>query len=291
MSTTTLPAERRMIDMRCRPAYLHDFFGATPESSGAATARWLNRRVGTRGDDEHFARSRTPEGFLDEVHDAGLSHAVVVGRHTPSQHLPNDLIHSIIHGHKELIGIGSVDPALLGEAAALAEVERAIQQLGLAGIDLEPGFGAPARHPDDPIYFPIYELCAQLGVPVFLMSGPTSPDLRFNDPAPVAKVAQAFSQLPIVCYHGYYPNVQQIIGVAFRYENVRIVPDMYLFLPGSGAFVEAANGFMADQLLFGSSYPFRPIKQTIDDFLALGFRESVLDKLFYSNAAELFGLI
>ena len=52
-----------VIDMRCRPAYLHDFFGATPGSAANDTARWLNRRVGTRGDDEHYARSRTHEGF------------------------------------------------------------------------------------------------------------------------------------------------------------------------------------------------------------------------------------
>ncbi|WP_237490925.1 hypothetical protein [Malikia spinosa] len=53
-----------VIDMRCRPAYLHDFFGATPGSAANETARWLNRRVGTRGDDAHYARSRTQEGFL-----------------------------------------------------------------------------------------------------------------------------------------------------------------------------------------------------------------------------------
>ncbi len=280
----------KIIDLRCRPAYLHDFFGATPDSPGAATARWLNRRVGTRGDDEHFARSRTAEGFLAEVRDAGLTRAVVVGRHTPAQHLPNDLIHSITHGHPELIGIGSVDPALQGETAALQEVERAVRQLGLAGIDLEPGFGAPARHPDDAIYFPVYELCAQLGVPVFLMSGPTTPDLRFNDPAPLARVAQAFPKLPIVVYHGYWPNVQQLIGVAFRYDNIHVVPDMYLFQPGSQAYVEAANSFLGDQFLFGSSYPFRPIRQTIDDFLQLGFKEGVIDRLLYGNAARLFEL-
>lgn len=281
---------RRVIDLRCRPAYLHDFFGATPGSAGAATARWLNRRVGTRGDDEHFARSRTPEGFLAEVRDAGLSRAVVVGRHTPGQHLPNDVIHQIVHGHPELIGIGAVDPALQGQAVALAEVDRAIRQLGLAGIDLEPGFGEPARHPDDPIYFPVYERCAELGVPVFLMSGPTTPDLRYNDPAPVARVAQAFPTLPIVVFHGYWPNVQQIIGVAFRYDNVHIVPDMYLFQPGGSAYVEAVNSFLGDQFLFGSSYPFRPIGQTLDDFLALDFKESAIDKLLYGNAARLFKL-
>ncbi|KAF1048399.1 amidohydrolase family protein [Xylophilus sp.] len=285
---------RRVIDLRARPAYLHDFFGRTPGSPGEATARWLNRRVGTRGDDAHFVRSRTPEGFLAEVRDAGrthgLTHAVVVGRHTPGQHLPNDTIHGIVHGHPELIGIGAVDPVVQGEQAALAEAERAVRTLGLAGIDIEPGFGEPPRHPDDPAYLPVYDLAQQLGVPVFLMSGPTTPDLRFNDPAPLARVAQQFPRLPIVAYHGYWPNVQQIVGVAFRYDNVFVVPDMYLFQPGSQGYVDAANGFLAEQLLFGSSYPFRPIGQSIDDFLALGFKESVLDRLLYGNAARLFGI-
>ncbi len=281
---------RRVIDLRNRPAFLHDFFGATPGSPKHATARWLNRRVGTVGSDTHFEKSLTQQGFLDEVRDAGLSKAVVVGRHTPSQHLPIDTIHQIVHGHDELIGIAGVDPALQGTDVALAEAERAIRQLGLAGIDIEPGFGEPARHPDDPIYWPIYELASQLGVPVFLMSGPTTPDLRFNDPAPVARVAQAFPQLPIVIYHGYWPNVQQAVGLAFRYENVHLVPDMYLFQPGREAYVEAANSFLADQLLFGSSYPFRPIRQSIDDFLRLGFNDAILDKLLYGNAARLFRL-
>lgn len=148
VQATTIPSSsQRVIDMRCRPAYLHDFFGATPDSPGEALARWLNRRVGTRGDDLHFARSRTPEGFLAEVREAGLTHAVVVGRHTPGQHLPNDTIHQIVHGHPELLGIGAVDPALQGTEATLAEVERAVQTLGLAGIDLEPGFADPARQP------------------------------------------------------------------------------------------------------------------------------------------------
>lgn len=277
----------RVIDMRCRPAYLHDFFGKTPGSEGEAVARWLNRRVGTRGDDGHFIRSRTPAGFLAEVREGGLSRAVVVGRHTPSQHLPNDTIHEIVRGHRELIGVGAVDPVLQGQDAALAEAERAVRQLGLAGVDLEPGFGSPPRHADDPAYFPVYELCQSLQVPVFLMTGPTTPDLRYNDPAPLARVAQAFPQLSIVCYHGWWPNVQQALGVAFRYENVHLVPDMYLFQPGHAAWVQAANSFLGEQLLFGSSYPFRPIRQSVEDAQALGFSDAALERLLYDNAARL----
>lgn len=279
----------QIIDMRCRPAYLHDFFGRTPGTPEYEVVKWLNKRVGTRGDPEHFTRSATPEGFLDEIHDAGLTRAVVVGRHTPGQHLPNDLIHQIVSGSPLLEGIGSVDPALQG-SAALAEAERAIKTLGLRGIDVEPGFGAPPRDPDDPIYFPLYELLAAMDVPLFLMSGPTTPDPRYNDPAPVANVARNFPTLKIVAYHGYWPRVQDIIGVAFRWENVSIIPDMYLFQPGQQAYVDAANSFLADQFMFGSSYPFRPIRQTIEDFTQAGFRDDVLDRLFYGNAARLLKL-
>ena len=101
---------------------------------------------------------------------------------------------------------------------------------------------------------------------------------------------QAFPDLPLVVYHGYWPNVHQAIGLAFRYENVHLVPDMYLFQPGKDAYVQAANQFLGDQLLFGSSYPFRPIRQSIDDFVALGFDDAVLPRLLHDNAARLFKL-
>lgn len=279
-----------IIDLRCRPSYLHDFFGRTPGTPEFETARWLNRRVGTRDDDTHFTRSATQEGFLAEVREAGLSRAVIVGRHTPAQHLPNDRIHEIVSGHEELIGIGSVEPVLQGVRAAIEESERATKTLGLKGINIEPGFGAPPRHADDPIYWPLYEWLQQSDVPLFLMSGPTTPDPRFNDPSGVAVVAAAFPRLRIGVYHGYWPCVHEIIGVAFRHANVHLIPDMYLFQPGQEAYVKAANSFLADQFLFGSSYPFRPIRQSIDDYAAAGFRKDVLEKVFHTNAERLLRL-
>lgn len=93
-----------------------------------------------------------------------------------------------------------------------------------------------------------------------------------------------------MAYHGYWPNVAQLVGVAFRHPNVLLVPDMYLFLPGSQIAIEAANGFLADQLLFGSSYPFRPIRQSIEDAQRLGLRDEVVEKFFRLNARRLFAL-
>lgn len=280
---------RKIIDLRSRPALLHDFYGATPGTKEYEVARWLNRRTGSL-DDQHFTRSHTLEGYLAEIDAAGITLAVVVGRETPTLTVPNERIREITAPHRQLIGVGSVDPQAGDAGATVARIEHAVKTLGLAGINIEPGFGSPPLKADDPLLFPVYDACVQLGVPVFLMSGPTSPSLEYTDPAPVGKVALAFPQLKIVCYHGFYPYANEMIGVAFRHENVFVVPDMYIFLPGGSLYIEAANGFMADQLLFGTSYPFRAMGQTVQDFLRLGLRDEVLERVLHGNAARVLNL-
>lgn len=275
--------------MRSRPSFLHDFYGASPGTKEYDVVKWLNRRVGSK-DDEHFNRSKTLKGFVDEVRECGIRAAVVVGRDVPGIHHSNDEIHQITSKHKELIGIGSVDPQALGRKGSVLAVQHAITELGLKGINLEPGFASTPIRADDPILFPIYEACEQLKVPVCLMSGPTSPSLELTDPAPVGRVARAFPNLSIVCYHGFYPYVNEMIGVAFRYENVFVVPDMYIFLPGGSLYVEAANGFMKDQLLFGSSYPFRAMGQSVADYKKLGFRDEVMECVFSTNAKRVLNI-
>jgi uncharacterized protein len=279
---------RPIIDLRSRPAFLHEFYGATPGSPGHDTARWLNRRVGSK-DELHFERSYTLEGFVQEIRSAGITAATLIGRDTPSVSTTNDEVVALVQGRPELIGIGSVDAQRLPEAALVAEIER-VKGLGLKGLNIEPGFGATPIAFDDPLLTPVYETSQRLGLPVFLMTGPTTPDLATNDPSAIARVARRHPDLQLVISHGAWPRVDEIIGVAFRYANVHLVPDMYLFLPGGKLYVEAANGFLREQFLFGSSFPFRAMKQTVDDFLALGFSDAALDAALFDNAQRLLKL-
>jgi uncharacterized protein len=129
-----------------------------------------------------------------------------------------------------------------------------------------------------------------LGVPAFLLSGPTTPDLSLNDPFAIDRLAAQFPKLQIVVCHGCYPHVDAMIAVAFRRENVFVSPDMYMFSPGGKLYIEAANGFMQDQYLFGTSYPFRPMKQSVDDLRAIGLKPEQLEKVSHGNAARLLKL-
>ena len=223
--------------------------------------RWLNHRVGS-GDVDHFTRAADLPALLAEMSAAGIGTGVMVGRSTPTVRIGND------------------------ELAALQR--RSGERL--LGVNFDAGFYARPLRADANELMPLYEACQQEGVPAFVMSGPTTPDLAFNDPLAIDNVARTFPKLPIVCCHGFYPRVADIVAVAFRHENVLVSPDMYLFSPGGGLYVEAANGFMAEQLLFGSSYPCRPMAQGVQDLGRIGLQPDVLDKVLGRNARRLLAL-
>jgi predicted TIM-barrel fold metal-dependent hydrolase len=282
--------QRHLIDMRLRPRWLRPFFGARPGTPEYETVRWLNRRVGSR-DIDHFTRAPDLLGLIAEMDEAGIKIGLVVARSTPSVHVSNDAVAAVVADSAgRLLGVASLDPTVLGREEAIAELRRSVRELGLRGLNIDAGFcGTPLRADAD-ILMPLYEECQRLGVPALVMSGPTTPDLALNDPFAVDVVARIFPKLPIVCCHGFYPRVADMVAVAFRNENVFVSPDMYLFSPGGRLYVEAANGFMRDQLLFGSSYPFRAMAQGVADLHAIGLSDVALEKVGSGNARRLLGL-
>jgi predicted TIM-barrel fold metal-dependent hydrolase len=279
----------KIIDMRSRPSFLHRFFGSTADTPEFETVRWVNRRVGAR-DDLHFARTTDLPSFIDEMDGAGIDIAVMVARSVPGVRVSNEALTALCRAAPgRLLGIASIDPQELG-ADTLARARQAVTELGLAGINLDAGFFAQPLRADADALLPLYALCDELNVPAFVMSGPTTPDLRYNDPLAIDNVARLFPRLTIVCCHGFYPNIDPMLAVAFRHENVIVSPDMYVFAPGAGRYVEAANGFMADQFVFGSSFPFRPMAQGVEDFRRLGLIDAVLDKAFCQTARRVLGI-
>ncbi|MBA2125598.1 amidohydrolase [Hyphomicrobium methylovorum] len=281
---------RPIFDMRSRPAFLHKFFGSTPSTPEYEVVRWLNKRVGSR-DVDHFTRAPDAKAFVAEMDAAGITAATMVARSVPGVRVTNDALAEVAKTAPDrLLAVASVDPIEIGVEAAVAEAKRAVQVLGHKGINVDAGFYAEPLKANDDRLMPLYELCQTLGVPAFVMSGPTTPDLSFNDPFAVEVVAKTFPKLKIVCCHGFYPRIADIVTVAFRNENVFVSPDMYTFSPGGGLYVEAANGFMKDQFLFGSSYPFRPMKQGVEDFQALGLSEDAYEAATFKNAQRLFGV-
>jgi hypothetical protein len=210
----------------------------------------------------------------------------------------NDYVADIVRRHHgQFIGFASVDP--WKGKAALQELERSIRELGLRGLKLHPV--QQAFFPNDTRFYPLYDKCAELGVPALFHSGfagagaglPGGGGLKLKYSAPIPyidDVAADFPQLTVIMAHPAWPWVEEQIAVALHKANV--------FLDLSGwapryippALVREANTRLQDKVLFGSDYPFIRPDRWLKEFESLDLREEVRPKLLLENARRVLGL-
>lgn len=211
---------------------------------------------------------------------------------------PNELVADIVlRAPGTFIGFAGVDP-WKGERA-LGELERAVRRLGLRGAKFHPI--AQAFFPNDPRFRPLFELCAQLGVPALFHTGMTALGARmpgggglrldYGRPIPyLDDLAAALPGLVVIAAHPSWPWTSESIAMALHKANV------YLDLSGWSPryfppeLVQYANTLLQDKCLFGSDYPFLSPNRWLRDFDAAGFRPEVKDKILALNAARLLGL-
>lgn len=171
------------------------------------------------------------------------------------------------------------------------DIEIAIKEKGLYGAVLETGFytdekGEPLKLNNKKLY-PIYETMRDLNKPLMLMSGIyAGHDIEANTWGPLDRVMQDFPELKIILGHGGYPRVYDAIALAVKHPNLYLSPDIYCFFPGGKLYVEAIS-YLPDQFIFGSAYPFSPMKEAVDLTFEFDLDEDILRKYFYDNAAKL----
>ena len=262
----------KIIDMRCRPP-LPEFraYFDIPRIT------WHGARTGAKNVSRAFVEG-SMDLFFEEMDQAGIDIAVIQGRNSPAvfmgkqfneAFIPNERLAEIQNQYSDrFICFAGIDVSNTAHNA-VEETVRSIRTLGLKGIFIEPGRQIQST-PDDERIFPVYEKCIELDIPVNLMSGPyAGADIGVSDPLYVDRLCTRYPELKIILGHGGYPYVQQILGVAFKHTNLFISPDMYVFAPGGKSYIEAANGALKEQMIYGSAYPLRPVLQTVQDTHAL----------------------
>lgn len=278
----------QIIDFRLRPpaAGFLDMVMYADIQRSARMAEQLGMRLAPS------AQAKSMSMLLEEMDKAGVVKGVVPGRTSPVLgSVRNQDICEIVAGHPErFIGFASVDPTVWRKA--IAEIETALKH-GLEGVVIEPGLLANPLHLDDARIYPVYAYCEDKGIPVLFMAGGNAgPDCTYSAPEHIDRVARDFPELPLISGHGNWPWAAQIMHVCYRRPNIYLSPDMYIYngMPGSRDYIDAANGFMSERFLFATAYPVMPIDESIEQFLALGLKESVIDRVMYRNAADLLRL-
>lgn len=207
----------------------------------------------------------------------------------------NDYVSEIVRTYpQQFIGFATVDP--WKGSKAIYEVERAIKDLGLKGLKLHPIH--QSFYPDDKQFFPLYEKCQDLGIPILFHSGFAAAGvgmpggggfkLKYGRPIPgFDDVAAEFPGLTIIMAHPAWPWIEEQIAVAMHKPNVYIDLSGWAprFIPQS--LIREANTRLQDKVLFGSDYPYLPPDKWIKGFTDLPIDEDVRSKILLDNAREI----
>ncbi|HSF25781.1 MAG TPA: amidohydrolase family protein [Blastocatellia bacterium] len=254
---------------------------------------------------EAFFRSRVPLCEMDEVarvYDdldiVGVLLAWDAETATGLPRLSNDEVSAVVAKYPgRFVGFASVDP--WKGKRAVAEMERAIRELGLIGAKFHPGI--QAFYPNDTRFYPLYEKIAELGVPALFHTGTNGlgagtpggmgVKLDFTRPIYLDHIAADFPALAVIGAHPAWPWHEEMLAIIGHKSNV--------FMDLSGwspkyvpkAIMDEARSRLQDRILFGSDYPFITPSRWLADFDTLeGFSLEVRQKILHDNAARLLKL-
>jgi uncharacterized protein len=241
---------------------------------------------------ERFGRDtapvRRPEQTVAEMAEAGIDKGVLLPMPTPNLDVKrnNDEIATWVRDHPEafLCGFGSVN--VHDNFAAVQEIERCANQLGLRGLKFHPP--AQAFYPNDASMYPIWEACVAHKLPVLIHTGTTwwgFSKIKYARPETIDEIACDFRDLVIIMTHWGQPWWEENMAVAWRHPNVyfdisgygpRQVPERYLKMAGT---------VLQDKALFGTDYPALGFKKFVEDYevMCKSLAPAVVDKISSGN--------
>jgi len=195
-----------------------------------------------------------------------------------------------------MIPFASVDPhkGKLGVREAREWIDA-----GVRGFKFHPN--TQAFWPNDPAWYPLYEVIAEAGLIALFHTGTTGigagmpggggVHLKYSNPMCVDDVAADFPNLNIILAHPSFPWQEEALAIAVHKPNVYI--DLSGWSPKyfPPILVQYTNTRLRHKMLFGSDFPLIAPERWLADFEQLPIKDEVRPLVLKDNAAKLFGLI
>jgi len=236
--------------------------------------------------------------LFQEMDSAGVKYGVAMGRASSGAGnlggVSNKEIVELLDTYpNRFLGFLGVDMEAIPES--LAEIRELASARGVKGISIEPGSGKVPRWSDDKSLDPVYELAQELKLPVSislsgLLSALAGHEITWSRPTSIQMAAQRYKDVKFIVSHAAWPYADEMVVVALACPNIYVSPDLYASTAGmicAESYVKGANLFLEDRTLFGTAYPVRDIQDSLRDFLDMGWRKDIINKILWTNAAKL----
>jgi predicted TIM-barrel fold metal-dependent hydrolase len=277
-----------MIDFHTHPVMIKELIDSDPE-----LGRYIHSEFGF-----HFP-PQPLECFILEMDEAGINQAVLLPIDVTTAHgckiVSNEQVADLVEKEPRFIGFASVDPNL---PDAPAQLERAIRQLGLRGLKLDPSFQRFNSN-DQQLAYPVYQTCAELNIPVLLHAGLSwvpSGLAKFSQPLNLEEAIQAFPTVNFILAHFAWPWVDEAVMLAVKYPNVYL--DTAILYSGTPkntiqkilaeqVGIDVLERSLKNQIVFGSNYPRVDIRRSVRGIHSLEISQSLVNSIFDDNARYL----
>jgi predicted TIM-barrel fold metal-dependent hydrolase len=200
-----------------------------------------------------FGVELTEEALLASMDKHEIGQAVLIPIKPPAYHLgpENDRIADTVSRHRDrFAGFARVDP--WQGMAALAELRRGIETLGLIGLFLHPFEEQFAAN--DERTFPLLEYLDDHGLPLMIAGGYPV----FSHPSQIGDLASQFPNLTIIATHGGQINISGLL-LADALRTMRANPNVIMETSGiyREDFIEDTVAEIgADRVVWGSNAPY-----------------------------------
>jgi hypothetical protein len=228
----------------------------------------------------------TPGTLLRIGREAGISHFLVHSVATASRQVSS--INRFIASEVKLTGgaftgLGTMHPDSGQPEQDFSE----LVALGLKGVKLHPDFQRFEADSDKAMR--IYGLCAEAGLPVLVHTG----DCRFDysNPNRIVRVLEAFPKLRFVGAHfGGWSVWDDAVKMLSGFDNIVVDTSSTIYALGRDKARELIRKWGAERVMFGADYPMWHPQPDIDCLMEMGLAEEEYRRIFWDNAAEVFGL-
>lgn len=233
----------------------------------------------------------SPEATLAAMDDGGVSIALLSAWHGPAGALiSNDEVAAHVASAPDRFrGVASVD--LRDPMAAVREIRRCVTELEFVGVRVVPWlWDLP---PDDRRYYPVYVVCAELGVPFCTQIGHTGPLCPSEPGRPIPyldRVLLDFPELTVVGGHVGFPWIDEVVSLATKYPNFHVDTSAYVARRLPGPFVEWLRGRGRTRVMFGSNWPMITPARCRDGLAELGLDAETTELFLAGNARRVFDL-
>lgn len=233
----------------------------------------------------------TTEQIIEAMDRAGIEKLMLSAWHRPGQWIfhNNEVAQMVDQYPDRFAGVAAVN--LEKPLEAVRELERAVKELGFKALRVIPWLWN--RPPNDKFYFPLYVKCIELDIAFCTQVGHTGPLMPSETGRPVPyldEVALIFPELKIVGGHIGYPWTDEMIGLAWKHENVFIDTSAYLPRYYPPQLIQFMKTYGKEKVLFGTNFPQLSLEKCVEQVYELNLPDEARDNFLFGNARRVFKL-